>query len=73
MPDDIGQLTTSAIDPALRGGASATVEHGSDEIFDDLEIAVLGQHRLDVFEQRAEHLRGRRGPAGHRDEITAES
>jgi len=48
--DDIGQLTVLSIDPALRGRASATLEHGGEQLLDDVELAVLSQHRRDVIE-----------------------
>ncbi len=73
MGDDIGQLTALAIDPALRGRASAAVQHGGDQVLDKVEVAVLGQYRSDVINQRADHLRGRRRATISTDEITLES
>src|SRR5947209_18073882 len=54
--DDIGELTALAIDPALRGCAGTAVQHCGEQIFYDVELALLRQHRLDVIEQRAKHL-----------------
>jgi hypothetical protein len=71
--DDVGQLAAGAVNMALRGCSSAAFEHGSEQMFDNVELALLVQYRPDVVHKLADHLNGRRRPASRIEKITVES
>jgi hypothetical protein len=69
--DHIGQLTTHAVALALSGCAVAPAEYGADEVVDDLELPMIGEHRPYMVNESVDHLLGWRRPATRRQQITA--
>jgi hypothetical protein len=68
--DNAGQLAAGAVNLALRGCSIAPLEHAGDQVFDNLELVVVLQHRRVVVLVVANHLIGRRRPARRINEIT---